>query len=290
MRATETGGASPRRGRAQGPDTGRKPVPAVRNAVAILEHLRDGQNTPRSLTEIARATSINLSTCFNLLKTLEAARALRYDEVTRTYQLGPLLGELGRLVDDHASLLRPVVQEARVVKEHIGLGCFVMTFADDERFVVLDKVESDNPIRISIDIGASFPASGAVAAKAWFAWLDLAEVAPVLARHGLAATTSASIIDPEAFARELERTRASGYAQSIGEHYPDHNAVAAPVFGPDGRPRFLLVVVGTTSQLPAADMASAGATVRRSGVHATGRIGGRAPSPDLFAGRHKSGA
>ena len=265
---------SPEDGTTGGPEKERNTVPAVRNALVVLEHLRDRQNAPRSLTEIARSTSMNLSTCFNLLKTLEAARAVRYDEVTRTYQLGSLLGELGRLVDDDAFLLRPVVQEARVVQERTGLGCFVMTLADDERFVVLDKVESANPIRVSIDIGASFPASGAVTAKAWFAWLDFAEVTPVLARHGLTATTSASVIDPEAFARELERTRANGYAESVGERYPDHNAVAAPVFGPDGRPRFLLVVVGTTSQLPAVQMAAAGATVRQGADRATWRIGG----------------
>lgn len=80
---------------------GRKRVPAVDNALAILLHLRDGRNAPCTLSEIARATSINLSTCFNLSKTVEAALALRYDEVTRTDQLDPLRGELGRLVDDH---------------------------------------------------------------------------------------------------------------------------------------------------------------------------------------------
>ena len=253
-------------------------MPAVRNAIAILEHLRDGQNVRRGLTEIARAASIDLSTCFILLKTPEAVRALRYDEAARTYQLGPLLAELGRLVDDDASLLRRWSKEARAIQERTGLGCFVMTFADDERVVVLDKVESADPIRVSIDIGAGFLASGAVAAKAWFTSLDLAEVAPVLAHHGLAAATTASIVDPEAFAQELEHTRSAGYARSVGEHCPDHNAVAAPVLGPEGRPRFLLAVVGTTSQLPPARMGEVGPVVRQGAARAIGRSVGFRPS------------
>jgi DNA-binding IclR family transcriptional regulator len=39
-----------------------KSVPAIRNALAILEFLRVRGNEPATLSEIARATSINIST------------------------------------------------------------------------------------------------------------------------------------------------------------------------------------------------------------------------------------
>lgn len=187
-----------------------KPVPAANNAIAVLEHLKSAGNAPRGLSEIARATSINLSTCFNLLKTLEASRALAYDPTAKTYRLGPLLGELGHLVDDDSSVLRLVVAEARSVREATGLGCFVMTFTENETFVVLDKVESRDSIRVTIDVHASFPAGRAVAAKAWFALIECSRVAEILVRHGLPGTTPPSIVDMEAFAEVLDRTRGQG--------------------------------------------------------------------------------
>lgn len=63
----------------------------------------------------------------------------------------------------------------------------------------------------------------------------------------------------------------------MGEYYPDHNAVVAPVFRRDRMPRFLLVVVGTTSQLPPAKLASVGSDVRAGAGWATSRIDGTPP-------------
>jgi DNA-binding IclR family transcriptional regulator len=266
----------PDRGREVAEQAG-KSVPAIRNALAILEFLRVRGNEPATLSEIARATSINVSTCFNLLKTLEAGRVIAADPATKTYRLGLYLADLGSLVDRLGQSLKIAVEEAQRVSETTGLGCFLMTRDEHERFVVRDRVESRRPIRVTIDIGALFPPTGAVAVKAWFAWAALDQVTGLLKRHPLPGRTPHSVVDPDEFVRELRLTRQRGYSTSRGEYYPDHNAVAAAVFGRDAHPELLLVVVGTTSRLTGREMRRVGDEVAAAAERATKRIGGQHP-------------
>jgi DNA-binding IclR family transcriptional regulator len=169
------------------------------------------------------------------------------------------------------------LEEAQRVSESTGLGCFLMTRDEQEMFVVRDRVESRRPIRVTIDIGAVFPPTGAVAAKAWFAWEEPAQVTDLLERHPLSGRTPHSVVDADEFIRELRLTRRRGYSTSRGEYYPDHNAVAAAVFGRDAHPELLLVVVGTTSRLAGREMARVGEEVAAAADRVTKRIGGQHP-------------
>ena len=248
----------------------------MQSALAILEFLRSVDNEPTTLSAIARGTGLNVSTCFNILKTLEDGLVVAYEPGSKTYRLGLRLAEFGRLVDGQSQALPLVLEEARRVADLAGLGCFVMALIDDH-FVVLDKVESRHPIRVTIDRGATFPLTGAVAAKAWFAWSRPEEVDDLVAKHRLPHRTARSITDVRTFRRELATTRQRGYSTSLGEYYPGHNAVAAPVFGPGGSPRFLLVVVGSAGDLVGAKMAQVGEETRVAAERATKRIGGEPP-------------
>lgn len=255
----------------------RKPVPAVRHVVAIFEFMRSARNEPQTLSEISRGLGINLSTCFNILKTLEAGHLMSFDPVSKTYGLGFGLRPLGALVDVARQRQELVLDEARHVSESVGLGCFLMTLTEREEFVVLDKVESREPIRITIDVGATFPVTGAVAAKAWFAWNPDHLLPYLAADNPLPAYTAHSITAVKDFEAELALTRERGYSTSISEYYPDHNAVAASVYGRDAGPEFLLVVVGATSRLSGAVMTEVGQKVAASARRGTTRIGGRQP-------------
>lgn len=259
--------------------TAAKRVPAVQNALAILEFLRRLGNEPRTVSEIARGAKVNLSTCFNLLKTLEDGQVIAFDPAQKTYRLGLRLVEFAAVISGREQATRLAMEEARRIAATVGLGCFVMGLDDREEqaFVVLDKVESNNPIRVTIDRGARFPLTGAVAAKAWFAWSSVDFVAQVLDRYRLSQQTDRSITDSTVFQAALAKTRERGYSTSIGEYYPGHNAVAAAVYGADGSPRLLLVVVGADSQLNDAAIARVGEEVAAGAQRATKRIGGHHP-------------
>ncbi|MBO0872541.1 MAG: IclR family transcriptional regulator [Pseudonocardia sp.] len=255
-----------------------KRVPAVGNALAILDFLREVGNEPRTVSEIARATGLNVSTCFNILKTLEDAQVIAFEPARKTYRLGLHLAELASVIDVHAQITRQVMDEARRIAGTVGLGCFLMGLDDRaETFVVLDKIESAKQIKVTIDRGARFPITGSLASKAWFAWSTPEEIARLVAEHEMTKHTDRSITDVAVFEAELARTRECGYSTSIGEYYPGHNAVAAPVFNADGSPAFLLVVVGAEAHLGAAALDRVGAEVLAGAERATKRIGGHHP-------------
>jgi DNA-binding IclR family transcriptional regulator len=257
--------------------TERKLVPAVRHVLEIFDFLRESDNTPQSLTSIARGAGVNVSTCFNVLKTLESGGLIAFDPDTKEYRLGLRLAELGGLADGRAQSRRVAMREARKVSQKVGLGCFLIGFTHSEEFVVLDKADSTSPIRLTIDIGARFPAVGSLAAKAWFAWLPDEVVDDVVARHEFHAFTAQSITSPKVFKKELATVRKRGYAVSEGEYYPDHNAVAAPVFGWDGRPVLLFVVVGPRSRLAGPGLTELGEEIARAAASATASLHGRHP-------------
>lgn len=255
----------------------RKPVPAVQSVLEIFAYLQRVGNKPQSLTNIARGAGLNVSTCFNLLKTLLAGQLISFDPATKEYRLGLRLAELGELVDVQRHARQVALEEARRISNAVGLGCFVLTLSEHEEFIVLDKVESKNRIRTTIDVGATFPTLGSLASKAWFAWQSSSAIDDIIQRHHLHAYTERSITSAPAFKEELALVRKRGYATSEGEYYPDHNAVAAPIFGWNGRPQLLFIVVGTTSQLNGADLIRVGEELCRAGDTVTKKLNGQHP-------------
>ena len=70
-----------------------RPVGALVHALRILRHLA-AQGTAEGVTTIARATGVNGSTCYNILRTLVAEGVVIFDPATKTYRLGLGLVEL----------------------------------------------------------------------------------------------------------------------------------------------------------------------------------------------------
>ena len=79
----------------------------------------------------------------------------------------------------------------------------------------------------------------------------LAHSAPAVPAGGLTAYTERTITDPRALEDELERVRAQGWAESVGEREPDLNALAAPVFGRGGGLAAIVSVQGPAARMSA---------------------------------------
>lgn len=258
-------------------DATRKPVPAVQHVLEIFRYLQETGNKPQSLSRIARGAGLNVSTCFNVLKTLMNGHLIAFDATTKEYRLGVGLAELGAMVDVQRHTREVAIEEARRISNAVGLGCFLLALSEHEEFVVLDKVDSKNRIRTTIDVGATFPSTGSLASKAWFAWQSASVIDDIIARHDLHAYTERSITNAGEFKDELAAVRKRGYGISEGEYYPDHNAVAAPVFDWNGQPRLLFIVVGTTSQLSGPDLTRVGEQVCQAADNVTEKLNGRHP-------------
>ena len=250
----------------------------MQHAVAILRFFEARSNEPASMTEIARGTSTNPSTCFNILKTLEGAGFIAFDETTKDYRLGRGLVDVAAAIDGDRQVVQTALEFAARLVDHTELVCFIVRMAETEEFVVVDKVESRRPIKVTVAVGERFPANSSVLAKAYFAWVDETAVDRMIDRLGLPEYAPKSIRRPAAFKKSLAEVRRRGFATSIGEYYPDHNALAAPIFDRYGKVSHLLVIVGFAFELPTERLEEYGELLRATAEEVTEKLGGSIPT------------
>lgn len=187
-----------------------------------------------SLSAIAAELHIPKSSAHGLLATLLNRGYLRPGRHDRTYRLGVRLFELGSAYLAGADLLadgQEVVRDlARACDETVHLA--ILT---GNEVLYIAKEEGTNTVRMVSAMGKRFPAHGTGVGKMLLAALDPAELdqlyPPV---EPLAAITSHTITDPQAFRRELAETRRRGYATDLEESTPGLCCIAAPIFNSDG--------------------------------------------------------
>jgi DNA-binding IclR family transcriptional regulator len=252
-------------------------VPAIRSAAAILRFLHDRRNEPATMSQIARELGMNGSTCFNMLKTLEDERLLSYDPQTKAYELGLQLVELASVVDGHRQVVDVAMKWAARLVADVELTCLVVRPAADEEFLVIGKVESPKPIKVTVAVGTRFPPNAAVLAKGYYAFQDDGLVDDMFARHGLPAYVPNTITDTALFKKTLEQVRTRGYAESLAEYWRDHNALSSPIFDSHGRVSYLLALVGFAFELSGETIDGHGRRLRETAERITREIGGRYP-------------
>jgi len=225
-------------------------VPAVRHTIAIFEYLRDRGNEPASMTQIAHALEMNPSTCFNILKTLEHGELLHFDPDTKHYELGTGLSELGAAVSEEGAVLTTARMKALDLVRRYKLIMLICQKAEDDSFIVIDKVRGRPDPKGTAPLGGKVPPNGAVLAKAYYAYQPEEVVDEMLELHGLPSRTPMSITTVANFKAELAEVRERGYSVSVGEYEVDYNAVGAAILSPTGNPVLLMIVTGHASFMP----------------------------------------
>lgn len=251
-------------------------VPAVARAMEILALLA---RAPRALrvADISSSLGIGKGPCFAILKTLETSEAVVFDPGPKLYRLGAGVMKLGSAAVGGARHLEIARAEMERLAAQIRLACFLSGPYGPGDFVILAKAESSEKIKVTLDVGEHFPALGGGHGKALLAWQPPERAEELISRFGLPRHTSKSITDPEAYKRELQRTRRRGYAESYGEYMLGVDSVAAPIFDETGEVVLTLKTIGTSEQLSRARMRQVGRLVRGAAQTITARLGGQYP-------------
>ena len=210
-----------------------RPVGALVHALRILRHLA-AQGTAEGVTTIARATGVNGSTCYNILRTLVAEGVVIFDPATKTYRLGLGLVELavGVLGANPGDLIRPELE--RMATQHGALMC-LWHITQNDRIVLIDRAFNPEATRVDLPIGKRWPAL-------------IGAVGRVIAVHrSLSNDALKRRFDqfhwqnPPSFAEYLsgiEQARADGYAIDEGQLHIGIDVVASVITDADGRPRY----------------------------------------------------
>jgi IclR family KDG regulon transcriptional repressor len=204
-------------------------APSVKKAFAILSAIassRDGLG----VSELARDLKMAKSTVHGMTAALEEVGAVMRDPHSKKFKLGFTLFEVGRSAYSQIDLktsARPVMEE---LMENTQTSVF-LGILNWDHVTVLDIVESRQGFKISAPVGTTIPLLAGAVGKAFLASMDEAQAAKIVTSRGLPRFTKNSIVDPEAYFRELEKVRHKGYAIDDEEYILGVRAVASPLMG-----------------------------------------------------------
>lgn len=208
-RVRQTGGAA-------GP-TARDDRAAVDKAISLLTSFGPQAASGLGVSELARRASLSKSTAFRVLGMLERNGVV--ERIGSDYRLGARLHELGRAAyaghDRTRDRLIPFLTDLyEATRETVHLAAL-----HGVDVVCLAKIYGHRQRSVSSGLGGRMPAYTTSAGKALLAYdADVLELTP----HDVSA--------------DLEEVRRLGVAVQRSVGVPGVSSIAAPVFGPSGRP------------------------------------------------------
>jgi DNA-binding IclR family transcriptional regulator len=221
-------------------------VPAVEQAMRIIQYLANSGSDSKNLTDISRDVGIHSSQAFSILNTLHEYGFVKKNPNRRGYVLGPgLLTITGKILKNLnlPRSIEPILFElSRKAEALVALG----VISDDKTFVV---AQSEGPgLGVSAPIGRSASITYGSHGKAIAAFLPQNELDELLKSKELFFYGSPDKYDESRLRKDLAQIRLDGFALDLGNMNPRLNAVSAPILDADFKPIGYITVVGFFSE------------------------------------------
>lgn len=210
----------------------RYPIESVDNALQLLALFLTTDRL--RVKDAAELLGVGGGTAHRLLAMLQYRGFVAQDPLTKVYVPGSLLLRVG-LRAVQGSDLRQVARPAmEALHEQLDETIQLATLQGTEVFFV-DAVEASKTLKVSSRAGTSHPAHCTSVGKAMLAELPRAALLELYPDRKLPAVTPSSITSRAALFKELEATRARGYALNRGELEEGIVSVASCIRDRDGR-------------------------------------------------------
>lgn len=242
---------------------------SAQRAILILEYFA-AEKRPLTLSDIGKKFSLPKSSCFDLIYTLVECGALETDPANpKAYRLGNKMFTIGAAFLDQNDLVsasRPLMTS---LASSIGETVYI-AIRDKNEIVYMQKVESNEPIRSTLNVGSRNNMHSSGLGKAILAATDNWES---LLSFPLPKITENTITDKDALQKELEAIRRRGYAIDDREGMEFIRCVAAPIFDSSGKCIAAISVSGLDVRMNDEKLALAGEAVRAAALEISHRLG-----------------
>jgi DNA-binding IclR family transcriptional regulator len=224
--------------------TGPRSLTRLLGLFDVLARKKDGM----TLAELNQALQSPKSSLLNLLRPLVVDGYLACDN--GRYRLGPSVFRLAAnimSVWNFSSTMRPYLEElAQLCEESVYLGVLdkagsVITY--------VDSIDSPKAVRFSVPVGAARPLFSTAAGRVLLAFGDEEWVEEYLRNTKITAFTPYTVASRKALREELEKIKRTRISVSMGETFPESGAIAAPIFGADGKLIAALAIGAPVSRL-----------------------------------------
>lgn len=209
-------------------------IQSVERALKILEILAEYPEGV-GVTELSLKLDVAKSTAHRLLNTLLEQHYVSKDTKTDSYVLGTQILLIANQVQENLSIVEISKAEIHNLSELTNETVHLCLFDKDE-IVYIDKVESNQTIRMHSRIGTRSLMHCTGVGKAILAYLDKDEVEDILSRKGMQAKTNNTISNLEDMRIELKKISENGFAIDNIENEEGIRCVAAPIFNHNKKP------------------------------------------------------
>ena len=204
---------------------------------------------PATLAEIARKTELPRSTAHHLLRALVEFGYLVKDPNRPTYTLAPRLFRITEPRWTHeqlAEIAKPFLERLR----HLTGEGTSLAVIRDAVVTIIAKCESEGPVRVVQEVGATRPIYCTAVGKLLAAWLPPKELDLIIRRTRFEQLTASTLTSPDKFRQELSHIKETGFAIDNEEHIRGIRCLATAVRDHSGEVRAALCVVGPKDNLP----------------------------------------
>lgn len=202
----------------------------------LLRWILDDSNTEWGVRQLAEALRLSPSTVYRLLIALEEHGLLEKDHQSGRYRIGFELYRMAYraqskfpLREIAMPLMRRMVDECN---ETVFLGVYDR-FRMEMMYIAV--AESQHPLRYVLPLYEWIPVYCGASGLVIMAFLPEEERRLIIERTKLTPLTDRTITDPAILEQELAIIRDKGYSITRGQRIPGAIAIAAPIWGPDGR-------------------------------------------------------
>lgn len=185
------------------------------------------------LTEIARQTGINKTTCYRILQTLMTNKIVEYGTSSGTYRLGLNLLELGNAVQRRISIREIALPYLKELTNKTTATTYLCLLRNDKSLCV-ERIEGPHAQILLLNVGEEWPLYTGGAARAMLAYLDDHKI-----NHILSTAENDSIAEHALYTHNdywplVERIRTKGYNVSYDDVLNGVSSIGAPIFNQHG--------------------------------------------------------
>lgn len=221
-------------------------VKTIDRLVSILECFSPEHPT-RSLAELHTRLQLPKSTLHRFLVGLEYHGILRRDPLDRRWCPGYRLLAWGSLASETVEVSRIARPIMRDLVKATGETAIVTVY-DNQQVVCIDKLETSQPVRMTLQVGSHRAPHAGASSKILMAYLPDEEIQAIIRDKGLPKLCTNTITDRDELMAELATIRAREYAQSLEETDRGAWGVATAVFDRNGRAVAAIGVAGPSSR------------------------------------------
>lgn len=228
----------------------------------------------RTMGEIRAATGMPASTTHRLVSNLVDHGFL--ERVGERYRIGVRMAYWAGPATHAREFSEVLTPQLQALRDETGeTACF---FREEQGSRVCTGVaETRHGLKQEMYVGRIQPLHVGSSGRVILAWGE-GLLDEIVAQGELPALTGATITDPDILRREVERTRARGYAITVGERLESASGLAAPVFDQHGALVGALAVMGPTLRMSLEACEQMVDPVVRAADALTAAFGGRKPA------------